>query len=99
MARTASRAVGIDRVATTPTFHPRSCKQRPRAFPTRPAPTIDNVSDIYCVSIQCLAIFTVQKIRPCGKLNFAQLLDCAVRPDCIPLGNSGNTRRLWDGPP
>src|SRR5882762_11692142 len=99
MARTAARAVGIDRVATTPTRHPRSCKQPPSAFPTRPAPTMDNVSGICCVSIQGSASFTVQKIRPDGIYNFEHLLDFAVRPDCIPVDYSGNTCRLWNGPP
>src|SRR5712692_9431945 len=99
MARTAARAVGIDCVATTPTRQPRSCKQRPSAFPTRPAPTMDNVSDIYCVSIQCPATLTVQKIRHRGKFDFAHLLVRAVRPDCLPLADSGNTSRRGYGPP
>ncbi len=58
---------------------------------------MDNVSDIYCVSIQCPSIFTVYKIRPRGKFNFAHRLDRAFRSDCIPLDYSGNTRRRWHG--
>src|SRR6266853_1597624 len=98
MSRTAARPVGIERVTTRPICHPRLCKQRPSALPTRPAPTMDNVSDIYCVSIQCPATLTVQKIRLRGKFNFAHLLVCAVRPDCLPLADSGNTSRRGHGP-
>src|ERR1019366_10724173 len=57
IARTAARAVDMDRPVTPPTHHPSSCKRRPRARPTRPAPTMDTVSDIRCVSIARAAIY------------------------------------------
>ena len=56
IARTAARAVEMDRPVTPPTRQPSSCKRRPRARPTRPAPTMDTVSDIRCVSILYAAV-------------------------------------------
>ena len=58
MTRTAARAV-VSASVTTPMRHPSSCKRRPSDLPTRPAPTMDNVSDICCVSISCPAIFAL----------------------------------------
>ena len=51
IARTAARAVEMDRPVTPPTRQPSSCKRRPRARPTRPPPMMDTVSGIRCVSI------------------------------------------------
>src|SRR5579863_2569775 len=51
IARTAMRAEETDRAVTLPMRHPSSCRRRPSARPTRPAPTMDTVSDIRCVSI------------------------------------------------
>ena len=65
MARTAARAVVMDLPVTAPMRQPRSCNWRPSARPTRPAPTMDKVSDICCVSITCLAIFALRTFSFC----------------------------------
>src|SRR5580692_4450535 len=56
MARTAARAEEIDRAVTLPTRQPSWCRRRPSARPTRPAPTIETVSGIRCVSMASGAI-------------------------------------------
>src|SRR5512135_3792966 len=65
IARTAARAVDMDRPVTPPTHHPSSCKRRPRARPTRPAPTMDTLSDIRCVSIPYAAIDRLRTLYLC----------------------------------
>ena len=84
-----------------PMRQPRPCNWRPSARPTRPAPTMDNVSDIRCVSI------TVWHLAGCGQFNFAHFLDCTIWSDrCLWIvqgirAGIGMARLPWlsDAPP